>query len=131
MSNTRSLRSRLADELTTDLTVSVVSVVLAVTALLASAQVPQLRANGLYLAITVAVFVPYVYDQVWPVTYGGAAAAVWTVSAALVTAGLFVGLLQLARIAAPDEYAGAVAFLATVAIEYALAAAFMRARQHE
>jgi hypothetical protein len=128
MSDNRSLGDRLGEELTDDLSVGIVAVLLGVVGLFAFERVTGLAGSGLLLVINIAVFVPYAYDRHWPVEYARGAAVVWTVSAALVTAGLFIGVFQFA-VPVAGEYAPGIAFVTTVAIQYATAALFGRVRR--
>lgn len=130
VSDNPSLGARLKADLTSNVTVSVVAVLCALVALFAFAQVDGSPTGSLLLALNVAVFVPYAYEQYWPVEYAGGAAVVWTVSAALITVGLFVGVYQLALGVAPTEYTAGIAFLVTVAVQYAATTLFMRVRQN-
>lgn len=130
MTDNQSLGERLRAELMADLTVSVVSVILAVVALIAFARVGESITGGGYLGMNIAVFIPYAYEQYWPVAYSRGAAVVWTTSAALVTAGLFIGAYQLVLGAISTAYTAEIAFVVTVLLQYAIAALFMRVRQH-
>lgn len=130
MTDNQSLEGRLPVELTTDLSVSVVSVTLAVMALFAFAQVSEPVTGGVFLALNIAVFIPYAYEQYWPVAYSSGAAVVWTVSAALITTGLFIGAYQLVLDMLPGEYTAGIAFVVTVVLQYAIAASFTRVRQN-
>lgn len=129
MTDNQSLGGRLRAELTTDLSVSVVSAVLAVVALFAFAQLSEPITGGVFLALNIAVFVPYAYERYWPVAYSGGAAVVWTVSAVLITAGLFIGTYQLGLSGLSGEYAAGIAFVVTVVLQYAIAASFVRVRR--
>ena len=130
MSNDTSLGARLKADLAESFTVSVVAVLLALLALLALYRLglSVTETGGLLLAI--AVFIPYAYEQYWPITYSGGAAVVWTVSAALITTGIFIGAYQLANSYISVQYDGGIAFLMTVIIQYGIAAVFMRVRQN-
>lgn len=130
MSNDTSLGARLKEDLTENFTVSVVAVLLALLALLVlyRLELSVTETGGLLLAI--AVFIPYAYEQYWPITYSGGAAVVWTVSAALITTGIFIGAYQLANSYISVQYDGGIAFLMTVIIQYGIAAVFMRVRQN-
>jgi hypothetical protein len=105
-------------------------VILAVVALFVFAQIGNPTTRGLLLALNIGVFIPYAYERYWPVAYSSSAAVVWTISSALITAGLFIGTYQLAFGVAPGEYTGGIAFVLTVLIQYGIAALFMRVRQH-
>ncbi|QRV17343.1 hypothetical protein JMJ58_16885 [Haloterrigena salifodinae] len=130
MSNDASIGTRLKEDLTESFTVSVVSVLMALLALLAlySIELSVSETGGLLLAL--AVFIPYAYEQYWPITYSGGAAVVWTVSAALITMGIFIGTYQLAHSSVSVQYDGGIAFLVTVAVQYGIAAIFMRVYQN-
>ncbi|WP_256391164.1 hypothetical protein [Natronoarchaeum rubrum] len=128
MSDNPPLRDRLQRDLTDNFSVSASATLAALIALFAFARIGDSATGGLLLALAIAVFVPYAYEQFWPEEYAGAAAAVWTISAALVTTGLFVGIYQLSLDA--GAYAPGIAFVVTVTIQYVVAALFMRARQN-
>lgn len=130
MSDNQSLGAHLKEDLTSNLSVSVVSVILAVVALFVFAQIDDPTTGGLFLALNIGVFIPYAYERYWPVAYSSSAAVVWTISAALITAGLFIGTYQLALGVVPGEYTGGIAFVLTVLIQYGIAALFMRVRQN-
>lgn len=130
MSDNQSLGARLKEDLTNNLSVSVVCVILAVIALFAFAQVGDPTMGGLFLALNIAVFIPYAYEAYWPVSYSSGAAIVWTISAVLITTGLFIGTYQLALGVMSGEYTAAIAFIVTVIIQYAVAALFMRVRKN-
>ena len=126
MSSTPSLSGRLRSELTNDLTVSIVSVLLAVVALYSVARLAD--TGAFLLAINIAVFIPYVYERYWPVTYSPGSATVWTISAVLITTGLFLGTFQLASDVAGEQYGVGIAFIVTVVVQYGIATLFRRAR---
>ena len=130
MADNQSLGTRLKEDLTSNLSISVVSVILAVVALFVFAQIADPTTGAVFLALNIGVFIPYAYDRYWPVTYSSSAATVWTISAALVTTGLFIGTYQLALGVVPDEYTGGIAFVLTVLFQYGIAALFMRVRQN-
>ena len=130
MSDNQSLGTRLKEDLTTDLSISVISVILAVVALLVFAQIGDPTTGGLLLAVNIAVFIPYAYERYWPVAYSSSEAAVWTISAGLITVGLFIGVYQLALDVVPGEYTGGIAFVITVLVQYGIAALFMRVRRN-
>lgn len=130
MSDNQSLGVRLKEDLTNNLSVSVVSVILAVVALFVFTQISDPTTEGVFLALNIGVFIPYAYERSWPVVYSSSAAVVWTISAALITAGLFIGTYQLALGVVPGEYTGGIAFVLTVVIQYGIAALFMRVRQN-
>jgi len=130
MSDNQSLGARLKEDLISNLSVSVVSVILAVVALFVFAQIGDPTTEGFFLALNIGVFIPYAYEHYWPVAYSSSAAVVWTISAAMITAGLFIGTYQLALGMVPGEYTGGIAFVLTVLIQYGIAALFMRIRQN-
>lgn len=128
MSDNQSLGTRLKENLTSNPSVSTVSVILAVIAFLAFAQVGDPTTGGLFLALNIGLFIPYAYERYWPVAYSSTEAVVWTISAALITAGLFIGIYQLTLYVISGEYTGGTAFVLTVLIQYGIAALFMRVR---
>jgi hypothetical protein len=130
MSNNQSLGVRLKEGLSSNLSVSVVSVVLAVVALFVFAQIGDPTPGGILLALNIGVFIPYAYERYWPVAYSSSAAVVWATSAALITTGVFIGTHQIALRVSPDEYIEGIAFVLTVLIQYGIAALFMRVRQN-
>jgi hypothetical protein len=130
MSDNQSLGARLKEDLTSNFSVSVVSVILAVVALFVFAQIDDPTTEGLFLALNIGVFIPYAYERYWPVAYSSSAAVVWTISSALITAGLFIGTYQLALGVVSGEYTGGIAFVLTVLIQYGIAALFIRVRQN-
>jgi hypothetical protein len=130
MSNNQSLGARLKGELTSNLSVSGISVILAVVALIVFAQIGDPTTGGLLLAINIGVFIPYAYERYWPVAYSTSAAVVWNISAALITVGLFIGTYQLALGVVAGEYTGGIAFVLTVLIQYGIAMLFMKVRQN-
>ncbi|MFC6825003.1 hypothetical protein [Halopelagius fulvigenes] len=129
MSNDLSLGSHLKRDLTSNLSVNIVSVVLGTFAFFAL-QVVESVTGGLFLALNIAVFVPYAYERYWPVDYATGAAIVWTISAALVTGGLYVGFYRASLGAFSAEYAAGAAFVVTAAVQYAIAALFARVRRN-
>lgn len=129
MSEHRSVWDRLSEELTADLSVSVAAALAAVPTLFAVAALTGRTDAPLYVAIDVAVFVPWVYDSHWPESYDGVGSAVWALSAALVTVGLFVGAYALFSVVVAEAAAAAGATVATVLTQYALAVAFERLRR--
>lgn len=129
MSDNQSLGTKLRDDLSSGLSVGVVSALLAVVALFAFTAVTDVTRGGVLLALNVAVFVPYAYEQYWPVSYSTGAAAAWTVSAALVTTGVFIGTYQAATGGLETDLALGVAFILTVAVQYGTAALFARVRR--
>lgn len=131
MSDNHSLGARLKEDLTSNLSVSGVSGILAVVALLGFSRIGDPTTGALLLALNIAVFIPYAYERYWPVAYSSSAAVVWTISAVLITAGLFIGAYQLALGVISSEYAVGTAFVLTVVIQYGTAALFMRVRQQE
>ena len=131
MPESQSLGTRLKNDLTNNFSVSITAALLAIVALFAFAQVGDASRGGLLLALNIAVFIPYAYERYWPVEYSAGAAAVWTLSAALITTGLFVGAYQLSASVLTDaSISAAVAFVATVAIQYGTAALFARVRRN-
>lgn len=59
-----------------------------------------------------------------PIAYSGGAVVVWTVSAALITTGVFIGAYQLAQSSVSMQYNGGMAFLVTVIVQYGITAVF-------
>jgi acetyl-CoA carboxylase beta subunit len=63
MSDNRSLGARLKEDLMSNLSISVVSVILAVVALFVFAQIGDPTTGGLFLALNIGVFIPYAYER--------------------------------------------------------------------
>lgn len=127
MAERPSLGRRLRDELRDDLTVSVISVFLGLLAFgLVTAS--SLEDGGLFVAVTIAVFVPWTYGDQWPESYSPAPAAVWTVSAALVTAGLYVGSYAIFDLLVTSQFVPAGAFVVTVLVQQGIARLLGRIR---
>jgi hypothetical protein len=121
MSHDAPLRGQLKQDLVKDLPVTVAAVLtgaLAVTAL-SGVNLPVTETAGLALAI--AVFIPYVYSGHWPRTYSAPGAIVWTVTAALVTTGIYVSNHHLTHSYVSAQYDVGIAFLLTVVTQYTLA----------
>jgi len=67
----------------------------------------------------------FTYDEFWPVEYRPAHAALWAVLFGLLTAGVFVGVYELA-LQAGDTVAGAGAFLIAVGFQFGTASLYAR-----
>jgi hypothetical protein len=119
MSDNPSLGSRLKDDLLNNLSVSITAVVLAVLAL-GGITISDQVDGGLYLAMNIAVFLPYAYEAYWPVKYNPVPAVVWTISAALVTTGLYLGSYVLFERLISPEFVRAAAFIVTVVLQYGI-----------
>lgn len=130
MTDTQSFQTTLKDELTKNLSVSVLAVLLALPAAFLYGQLVGFDVGGYLLLLNVGVYIPYAYERHWPVSYAPTPAIVWTVSAALVTTGVFLGAYQIALSVLTSGYAAGVAFVVTVALQYGSALAFRRARGH-
>ncbi|MUV89988.1 hypothetical protein GJ629_08865 [Halapricum sp. CBA1109] len=74
MSEHGSVWDRLSEELTADLSVSVAAALAALPTLFAVAALTGRTDAPLYVAIDVAVFVPWVYDSHWPESYDASGA---------------------------------------------------------
>lgn len=120
MAESPSSGRRLTDELTNDLTVNVVSVLLGLMAFGLVTTSPLVD-SGLFVAVTIAVFVPWIYGDHWPESYSPAPAVVWTVSASLVTAGLYVGSYAIFDLLVTSSFVSAGAFVVTVLMQHAIA----------
>ncbi|SFS35030.1 hypothetical protein [Halostagnicola kamekurae] len=127
MNESRSLSERLTDDLTADLSVSIAAVGLALVAFFL-APVGESVGNRFLLICTLGIFIPYAYGEYWPVEYSPTYAAVWTVSAGLVASGIFIGVFAVAQSALSSTAAGALAFVATVCVQYGIAMGFPRVR---
>ncbi|WP_330631609.1 hypothetical protein [Halocatena halophila] len=127
MTEKQPLRSRLVEELTADVTVGVVA---AIGAVVVAAIYYWLGVSfvGSFLAmITIGVELPHAYDRHWPITYASRPAVVWTVAATLVTAGVFLGVYQLAALLGSGMTVPITAFFVTALLQYVMAMVFGRA----
>lgn len=131
VTNNQSLATRLKEDLINDLPVSIVSIFLAVITSLTFSIISSMSTGGVLLALNIAVFIPYAYERYWPVAYSTGTAAIWTLSAALITTGLFIGVYQLTLGVLSNSSAPAIAFVVTVVIQYGTAALFARVRRDE
>lgn len=129
MNNTQSLSTTLKNELTSNLPVSLVSVFLAVVAMFVFSAISDSGTGGILLALTIAVYIPHAYERYWPVAYSTGAAAVWTLAAALITTGFFIGISQIAAGVLSTTLSFIVAFLVTTVVQYGSVALFARVRQ--
>lgn len=129
MTEQRSFSYRLKYELTDNLAGSVLAVGLAVVAFFAFGAVGDRTIAGVLLALNIAVFIPYAYERYWPEAYATGAAVVWTVSAAFITSGLFIGTYQLLVGNIPVELVPGMAFVVTVVVQYGTAALFAHVRR--
>lgn len=129
MANDTSLGARLKNDLLEDFTVSVVSALLAVLALLPFYRMGFSVTEIGPLLLAIAVFLPYAYTEYWPITYSRSAAVIWTVSAALITTGVYIGTYQLAHSYVSVQYDSGIAFLVTVVVQYGTAALFKRVHE--
>lgn len=127
MSDTTSLRSRLWRELTEDLAVSVVAVGLALLAYLLASASGAVDTVPL-VVVNLAVFVPWIYGEVWPEQYAVGPAVVWTVIAGVFTAGMYLGSYAIGIGVTTTDAAAVGAFLVTVTAQYAVALAYAQTR---
>jgi hypothetical protein len=70
----------------------------------------------------------FVYDEYWPRTDSAAYAVLWTVGAGLLTAGIFIGVYELAFSLGSGELTRAVALLVTTVLQYGSAILYSRAQ---
>ena len=129
MAEDSSYKAIVKNELTSNLPVSITAVLLAVVVLFAFAALVEFEAIYLLVAGT-AVFIPQIYDRIWPESYSTVAAIVWTVCAVLVSSGVFIGVLQVARSRLSLVLAAIVAFTVTTIVQYGSAGLFARVRQN-
>ncbi|ADQ66521.1 hypothetical protein GL213_04635 [Halogeometricum borinquense] len=122
-----SLGSQLKQDLLNNLSVSITAAVLAVLALAALTATDPVG-GALFLAVNIAVFIPYAYEAYWPVEYDSLPAAVWTVSAALITAGLYIGFHVLFEQFVSPEFVEVAAFIGTVGVQYGITALYASVR---
>lgn len=130
MSHDTSLVTRLKEDLVENFLISVVSALSAVVALFAFYQIGLSVTEIFGLLIAIAVFIPWGYERYWPITYSGGAAVVWTISAALITSGIFIGAYELAHSYLSVQYDSGIALLVTLIIQYGIAALFSRVRRN-
>lgn len=130
MAEDQSYKSIVTDELTSNLPVSITAVLLAVVVLFAFAALLD-EFEAVYLLVSgTAVFIPQIYDRIWPESYSTVAAIVWTICAVLVSSGVFVGVLLIARSSLSVILAAVVAFTVTTIVQYGSAGLFARVRQN-
>jgi len=125
MTDGTSLRARLWRELTEDLAVSVVAVGLALLAYLLTSASDVVDGVPL-VVVNLAVFLPWIYGDVWPEQYVVGPAVVWTVVAGVLTAGVFLGAYAIGIGVTTPDTAAVGAFLVTVTVQYAVALAYAR-----
>jgi hypothetical protein len=70
----------------------------------------------------------FAYDEFWPVEYRPAYAALWTLLFGFLTAGVFVGVYELAGLQTGDTVAVYGAFLAAVGLQFGTAVLYARIR---
>lgn len=125
MSESESLQHRLLDDLTRNLSVTVTAVALALVALF----IPLGGGfEGRFLLAMSFLTLTYVYEESWPTAYSAGYAVLWTVGGGLLTAGVFIGVYELALSLGAGELTRAVAFLVTVGLQYGGAVLYSRAQ---
>jgi hypothetical protein len=70
----------------------------------------------------------FAYDEFWPVEYRPSYAALWTLLFGFLTAGVFVGVYELAGLQTGDTVAVYGAFLAAVGLQFGTAVLYARIR---
>lgn len=70
----------------------------------------------------------FAYDEFWPVEYRPAYAALWTLLFGFLTAGVFVGVYELAGLQTGDTVAVYGAFLVAVGLQFGTAVLYARIR---
>ena len=130
MTEGQSYKNIVKDELTSNLPVSVTAVLLGILVLFSFAELlGEFEAVYLLVGLT-AVFIPQIYDRVWPESYSTTAAIIWTICAVLVSTGVFIGVLQIVRSSVSVVPAALVAFVLTTIVQYGSAGLFARVRQN-
>lgn len=127
MSDNQALKGQLKNDLLNNLSINVTAVILAVLALGGVAISDQVGGE-LYLAMNIAVFLPYAYEAYWPVEYDSVSAVVWTISAALVTTGFYLGAYAFFERIVSLEFVEAAAFIVTVGLQYGATSLYARIR---
>jgi ABC-type protease/lipase transport system fused ATPase/permease subunit len=118
------------NELTSNLPVTITTVLLGVVVLFAFAELlGEFEATYLLVGVT-ALFIPQIYDRIWPESYSTTAAVVWTVCAVLISTGVFIGILQIMRSTVSADLAAPIAFVATTLVQYGSAGLFARVRRN-
>jgi len=121
LSNSTPLRQKLREDLTENLLVSGVPVVLAVVAfaVLFSLGVPFIALFGCVLAI--GVFVPQIYEQYWPSTRSRGFRVGWTVLMALLTTAIILVVYDAMLPFMSHQYSAIVAAVITPIAQYSIA----------
>lgn len=130
MSEGQSYKTIVRDELTSNLPVTVTTVLLGVVILFAFAELlGEFEATYLLVGVT-ALFIPQIYEQIWPESYSAVAAIVWTICAVLISTGVFIGILQVVRSSGLVDLAAPVAFVVTTIVQYGSANLFAHVRRN-
>jgi hypothetical protein len=134
MGESPSLRSRLRADLTDNQWVTVTAIGLALVAFVLvsndSNPLPVLADFGAGFLLSLSLMdLAFAYDDFWPVDYAPMYAILWTLLFGLVTAGLFVGVYQLAVSQAGNTIAGVAAFLITVGVQFGSGVLYARYRR--
>ena len=128
MPEDQSYTTIIKDELTSNLPVTITTVLLGVGVLFTFSELlGEFEATYLLVGVT-ALFIPQIYDRIWPESYSTIAAIVWTICAVLISTGVFIGILQIMRSNVSADLAAPVAFGVTIIIQYGSAGLFARIR---
>ena len=128
MPEDQSYTTIIKDELTSNLPVTITTVLLGVGVLfIFSELLGEFEATYLLVGVT-GLFIPQIYDRIWPESYSTIAAIVWTVCAVLVSTGVFIGILQIMRSNVSADLAAPIAFGVTTLVQYGSAGLFARIR---
>ncbi len=133
MGESAPLRSRLRADLTDNQSVTVTAIGLALVVFvlvsLDSTPLPVPAEFGAEFLLSLSLMdTAFAYDEFWPVEYRPAHAALWTLLFGLLTAGVFVGVYELAVPQAGTTAAGAMAFLTAVGVQFGTAILYARIR---
>jgi len=121
MSNNTSLGQRLRADLTGNLLVSVLAVVIGALALGVFASLGMGYDVLFGLAVTIGVFVPRVYERYWSSTRESGFRIGWTILMSLYTMAIFLGGYTAAHHFVAGLYAGVVAFVITIFCQFGAA----------
>lgn len=134
MGERTSLGNRLRADLTDDLSVTVTAVGLALVAFVVVSldggfpSVSTDAGGGFLLAMSIMDTV-FVYDDFWPVEYAPTGAVLWTLCLGSITAGIFIGVHQVALSGVGNTAASVVAFLTAIGAQFASALLYGHVRR--
>lgn len=129
MSNSPTLRERLAVDLSsTDTVVTAIAVLLAIPLIGYISSQGITFESGFLLIMTVSVNVPSIYGQYWPVEYTVGSAVVWTLLAISATIGIYIGFYQLFASIFGTMLTAVLVFLITSVVQFGTAIIYRRVR---